>query len=81
MNWHSERIAQGELRLTLGTKNARKVEVESQFDSKKKRTERRGRKEKTKGSENWGCGEPQGTILCDGHVLHDNDDRREKRAG
>lgn len=37
-------IAQGEVRLTLGAKNARKVEAESQFDSKRERKEEGKRK-------------------------------------
>jgi hypothetical protein len=41
--WYSKRIAEWKDRLTLGAKNRRKVEVESQFDSKKKaKREKRG---------------------------------------
>jgi len=41
---HSKRIRRGKLRLTLGAKNARKVEAESQFDSKKRKERRGGRR-------------------------------------
>lgn len=39
------RIGRGKLRPTLGVKNARKVEVESQFDSKNEKKEEGRRKE------------------------------------
>ena len=46
-----EWIGRGKLRLTLGVKNARKVEVESQFDSKNEKKEEGRRKEEDEG--NW----------------------------
>jgi hypothetical protein len=42
-------LGQDKVRLTLGTKNARKVKVESQFDSKKKSKERRGGRRRRRG--------------------------------
>lgn len=44
-DWYSKRIAEWKDRLTLGAKNRRKVEVESQFDSKKRKEERGVEKE------------------------------------
>jgi hypothetical protein len=53
MRQHPKRIVYGKLRLTLGAKNSRKVGVENQFDSKRKRKVGRGGRKKTKGWDNW----------------------------